>query len=225
LAKYAEDVIAKGEKIDSDGNVTKYDRPCRMWTSTLKRTKETTQFIEHTVSEFTFDNEDKVEWVQFRPMQRRNLDELYAGTCDGMTYKQIEETMPQEFERRQKDKIAYRYPRGESYLDVILRLEPLAHELERTREPILIIGHQGILRFFYAYFMNLRREDAPYVSIPLNTVIKLSPGPYECFEERTRLMEKSEMFNDGQDEPVTSMPRTINKEQEEYDSVMDAPSH
>jgi hypothetical protein len=40
------------------------------------------------------------------------LDELYAGVCDGMTYKEIEEVYPEEFKRRQDDKLAYRYPRG-----------------------------------------------------------------------------------------------------------------
>jgi len=31
---------------------------------------------------------------------------------------------------------------GESYLDVIHRLEPLVQEIERHREPLLIVGHQ-----------------------------------------------------------------------------------
>lgn len=100
------------------------------------------------------------------------------------TYKEIEEQYPEEFQRRQNDKLAYRYPRGESYMDVILRLEPLAHEMERTREPILIVGHQGIHRILYAYFMGLSREDAPYVSIPLNTIIQLTPHAYGCHEKR-----------------------------------------
>lgn len=41
-----------------------------------------------------------------------------------------------------QDKLAYRYPRGESYLDVIARLEPMILEMERHREPLLIISHQ-----------------------------------------------------------------------------------
>ena len=35
-----------------------------------------------------------------------------------------------------------RYPRGESYTDLIARLEPIAHEMERQREPLLIVAHQ-----------------------------------------------------------------------------------
>jgi hypothetical protein len=91
-------------------------------------------------------------------------------------------------------------------MDVTLRLEPLAQEMERTREPALIVGHQGILRILYAYFMGLDRKEAPYVSIPLNNVIELTPHAYGCHEKRYCLMMKEEMLNDGQDEPVTSMP-------------------
>jgi Histidine phosphatase superfamily (branch 1) len=91
-------------------------------------------------------------------------------------------------------------------MDVTLRLEPLAQEMERTREPVLIVGHQGILRILYAYFMGLDRNEAPYVSIPLNNVIELTPHAYGCNEKRYCLMMKEEMLNDGQDEPVTSMP-------------------
>ena len=43
---------------------------------------------------------------------------LYPGACDGMTYEEIEEQFPEEFERREKDKLAYRYPRY--YSSVIL---------------------------------------------------------------------------------------------------------
>lgn len=34
-----------------------------------------------------------------------------VGACDGMTYEEIEEEYPEEFEMREKDKLAYRYPR------------------------------------------------------------------------------------------------------------------
>ena len=38
-----------------------------------------------------FDNGQKHDWLQMRPMIKRNLDELYAGACDGMTYKEVSE--------------------------------------------------------------------------------------------------------------------------------------
>jgi broad specificity phosphatase PhoE len=176
LAEFAKEQIGQTTELDPISGVEKkVTRPARLWTSTLRRTKETAQFIEHVTLDHTWDNGDRGEWVQFRPMARRNLDELYAGTCDGMTYEEIAEVFPDEFACRQNDKLSYRYPRGESYMDVTLRLEPLAQEMERTREPVLIVGHQGILRILYAYFMGLDRKEAPYVNIPLNNVIELTP--------------------------------------------------
>ena len=113
LAVFAHEYIGQETKVDP---ITKEPvispRPARLWTSTLRRTKETAQFIEHKTIQHTWDNGDTGEWVQFRCMVRRNLDELYAGICDGMTYEEIEQFYPEEFARRQDDKLAYRYPRG-----------------------------------------------------------------------------------------------------------------
>lgn len=148
----------------------------RLWTSSLKRTIRTASLIPHMV------NADG--WVSMRPRVWRNLDELYAGPFDGMTYKEIEAAAPEEFAERGRNKLGYRYPRGESYLDVIARLEMVINELERQRDPVVIVGHQGVLRIIYTYLKGIPREDAPMVDFPLNTVIKLVPRTYGCDEDR-----------------------------------------
>lgn len=68
-----------------------------------------------------------------------------------------------------------RYPNGESYLDVIQRLEPVIIELEREKESVLIVAHQAILRAIYGYFTNKPLGDIPTLEIPLHTVIELTP--------------------------------------------------
>ena len=123
------------------------------------------------------------EWVQMRKSLPQ-LDEIYAGLCDGMTYEEVADAYPDEAKARKADKFNYRYPRGESYTDLIARLEPLAHELERLREPVVIVAHQAILRVLYAYFMGLPRNKCYDVSIPLNTVIKITPNANGCENER-----------------------------------------
>ena len=108
-----------------------------------------------------------------------------------MTYKEIQEKMPDEFEARKIDKLRYRYPRGESYEDVIRRVEPVIVELERQRKPVLIVAHRAILRCLYAYFSdNINREEVPHILIPLNVVIKLQPGAYGTSEERFCLLKE-----------------------------------
>lgn len=80
LATYVrEEIIKSSDHDDESKNV-----PARLWTSTLRRTKDTAQFIEHPTIKYTLDNGDTVDWVQLRPTVRRNLDEIYAGTMDGM---------------------------------------------------------------------------------------------------------------------------------------------
>ena len=67
----------------------------QVWTSQLKRTIQTTEHL----------NVDIERW--------KPLNELDAGACDGLTYKEIQEKFPEEFALRDQDKYHYRYPRGE----------------------------------------------------------------------------------------------------------------
>jgi broad specificity phosphatase PhoE len=138
------------------------DVPARLWTSTMRRTKETAEFLPQSKILVTRSDEDPQlphEWFQMRARSWHHLDELYAGAFDGMTYEEIASQHPDEWQRRQADKLVYRYPRGESYLDVIARLEPIIIEMERHQEPLLIIAHQGVLRIIYAFYMGLSRAE------------------------------------------------------------------
>ncbi len=170
-------------KLNADGSfkdpANKTTVHARLFTSSLQRTKMTARHITHQKCDDG--------WIIMRPRVCPALDEIYAGVFDGMTYDEIKERAPEEFEKRKEDKLTYRYPRGESYLDVIARLDPIVHEVERMREPVLIVGHQGILRILYSYFTGGSREEAPFQSIPLNHVIKLEPHTYRCEVERFNL--------------------------------------
>lgn len=146
------------------------ERPrLRIWTSTLQRTRQTAAPLRLPTE----------EW--------RALDEIDAGDCDGMRYDEIRTQRPEEHAARREAKLTYRYPRGESYVDVMRRLEPVIVELERERGPVLIVAHQAVLRALYAYLMDRPPKEIPYLPIPLHTVIRLTPGTYTCEEERVQL--------------------------------------
>ena len=110
------------------------------------------------------------------------LDEIHAGLCDGLTYAEIDQQHPEVSEGRNTDKLRFRYPQGESYEDVIRRLEPIILSLEQRAKPTLVVAHQAILRVIYGYFTNQQKEDVPHLNIPLHTVIKLTPQTYGCSE-------------------------------------------
>jgi broad specificity phosphatase PhoE/predicted kinase len=117
----------------------------------------------------------------------RALDEIHAGICEGMTYAEIAKAMPVEFEARKRDKYTYRYPRGESYQDVVQRLDRVIIELERYRTPVLVIAHRAVLRALYGYFLGIAPAETPHLPMPLHTVIQLTPTAYGCEEERVAL--------------------------------------
>ncbi|GMP49058.1 hypothetical protein CsSME_00016178 [Camellia sinensis var. sinensis] len=150
----------------------KNERAASIWTSTLQRTILTASSI-----------------VGFPKIQWRALDEINSGVCDGMTYEEIKKNMPEEYESRNKDKLRYRYPRGESYLDVIQRLEPVIIELERQRAPVVVISHQAVLRALYAYFADRPLHEIPHIEMPLHTIIEIQMGVTGVQEKRYKLMD------------------------------------
>ncbi|XP_019437101.1 PREDICTED: 6-phosphofructo-2-kinase/fructose-2,6-bisphosphatase isoform X2 [Lupinus angustifolius] len=155
----------------------KSERAASIWTSTLQRTILTARPI-----------------AGFPKIQWRALDEINAGVCDGMTYEEIKKNMPEEYEyvadvSRKKDKLRYRYPRGESYLDVIQRLEPVIIELERQRAPVVVISHQAVLRALYAYFADRPLHEIPHIEVPLHTIIEIQMGVTGVQEKRYKLMD------------------------------------
>ncbi|KAJ2483724.1 Fructose-2,6-bisphosphatase [Coemansia sp. RSA 2320] len=137
------------------------DQPLTIWTSTMKRTSET------------------AAGLPYKKMQWKALDELDAGLCDGLTYEDVEAQYPEEYAMRDENKFEFRYRGGESYRDVVLRLEPVIMELERQQN-IMIISHQAVLRCIYAYFLDIGPEELPYLKIPLHTVMKLTWTAYGC---------------------------------------------
>ncbi len=144
----------------------------QVWSSTMKRARQTSNKL--TCNRY-------VEW--------RELREIEVGICDGLTYEQVQNQYPKEYAAREIDKLNYRYPRGESYFDVINRLEPVIFEIERQTNPLLIVAHQAVLRCLYAYFIDLPNKEAPYLSIPLHCVIKLTPQAFGCREKRFKVFE------------------------------------
>ena len=141
----------------------------QVWTSTLRRTIQT------------------AEPRGYETFQFRRLDEIHAGICEGKSYAQVEAEMPEEYAARKRDKFRYRYPRGESYEELIERMDDVVLELEREHRPTLIIGHQAVLRVLYAYLMGTEREACPHLDIPLHTLLELSADLYELRESRVAL--------------------------------------
>ncbi|XP_015922236.1 6-phosphofructo-2-kinase/fructose-2,6-bisphosphatase isoform X2 [Parasteatoda tepidariorum] len=140
----------------------------RVWTSLLQRTLQTSSGI-------------------IAPQERwKALNEIDAGLYDEMTYDEIQEKYPKEFAAREENKFKYRYPRGESYEDLVSRLEPVIMELER-QENVLVVAHQAVLRCLLAYFLDKKSSEVPFIKVPLHTIMKLTRAAYGCEVEEIRI--------------------------------------
>ncbi|ODQ65799.1 bifunctional 6-phosphofructo-2-kinase/fructose-2,6-bisphosphate 2-phosphatase, partial [Nadsonia fulvescens var. elongata DSM 6958] len=152
-----------------------------VWSSMLRRSVETAEYF----SEEKFDIKEM-----------RMLNELSAGKCEGMTYAEIRDEYPSEYESRMAQKILYRYPGigGESYLDVIARLRPVIVEIERMEDHLCIIAHRIVCRVLLAYFMNLGRDSIGELDVPLHTLYVLEPKPYGVDWAMYEYSEKADWF-------------------------------
>ncbi|KAJ8302352.1 hypothetical protein KUTeg_021339 [Tegillarca granosa] len=158
LTRHGESEMNLQGRIGGDSELSNRGREIsnlKVWTSELKRTKQTSVHIDAPIE----------HW--------KALNEIDAGICEEMTYEEIQEKYPQEFALRDQDKFHYRYPSGESYQDLVARLEPVIMELER-QENVMVICHQAVLRCLLAYFQDKSSDEIPWVPVPWETVVKMT---------------------------------------------------
>lgn len=171
----------------------------KIWTSHMKRTIQTAQPV----------------GVPYEPWKA--LNEIDAGVCEEMMYEEIQKNYPEEFALRDQDKYRYRYPKGESYEDLVQRLEPVIMELER-QENVLVVCHQAVMRCLLAYFLDKNAEDLPYLKCPLHTVLKLTPVAYGCKVESFFL--NVEAVDTHREKPVN-----VSVTRDTEDALLTVPDH
>jgi len=83
-----------------------------------------------------------------QPVRRNQLRELNIGIWEGLTWDEITQRWPQEWQARMADLVNYRAPGGENLLDVEARVMPVLSEImEKHRgQEVLVVGHGGVNR-------------------------------------------------------------------------------
>ena len=74
--------------------------PKQIWISELKRTHQTAAYVR----------------APKTPLPE--LNELESGEYDDLTYEEFEQKFPEKFRERELNKLCFRYPGGESYVDL-----------------------------------------------------------------------------------------------------------
>jgi alpha-ribazole phosphatase len=121
--------------------ILKDDSISSVYTSDLKRCKETAKFIKC----------DKVSHTG-------NLREMDFGHWEGMSYNEIKEKYPEEIIKWESDWTTFRIPEGESFADMSRRVleefDKIVKSHNESSDKIAIVTHGGCIRTILGHYIS-----------------------------------------------------------------------
>jgi len=153
--------------------------------------------------------EQTVQLAGFQIEQYSNLNPLDKGTMHSLSMEQIESLYPNWYKGWTMKPFTTRFPGGESYQDVVSRLETVLVEMEQQVVPVLVVSHVSVLQVLMAYFTKTPVHEMHQISVPMNTVIEAVPtwtGGWELIQHK--LMDCNSIPGYKQD----TTPPTTNQE-------------
>jgi 6-phosphofructo-2-kinase/fructose-2,6-biphosphatase 4 len=156
LIKHRED--EHSQFLSQGGNANEI-RSLAIWTSTRVRTVQTAEPLQR---------------EGYAVREKTQLAQLNPGDSEKHTDEELRKIMPSHWEEHMLDPYHHRYPRGESYHDLAVRLEPIILELEREKQDLLIIAHESVLRVLYGYLMACSTVDIPALMFPRNEIVEVN---------------------------------------------------
>jgi len=146
------------------------------------------------------------------------LNEINAGLHDNMTYEDIARDYPKDFAERDQDKLRYRYPFGESYIDVCTRLMEIMPTMLTTNN-LLVISHQAVLRCLVNFLKKKPMEGMPYEKVPLHTLFKVTMD-----DDGTNIIEEVKMGVECVD-TYRPKPKNCRVDRSITEAISNVPSH
>ncbi|KAI5820010.1 6-phosphofructo-2-kinase-domain-containing protein [Pyronema omphalodes] len=169
LIKHRED--EHSQFLSQGGNANEI-RSLAIWTSTRVRTVQTAEPLQRD---------------GYAVREKTQLAQLNPGDSEKHTDEELRKIMPSHWEEHMLDPYHHRYPRGESYHDLAVRLEPIILELEREKQDLLIIAHESVLRVLYGYLMACSTVDIPALMFPRNEIVEIIPESYNNKSRRIKI--------------------------------------
>ena len=125
------------------------DRPLSaIYTSTRQRAIHTAQPL--------------ADFLRLPVQARSELDEMNFGAWEGKTPADFGDDLRNQWQRYRENRLTFRIPEGESYLEVMARVRPFAEEILRKHEgqEVLTVGHRGSNRMLMALLLDCPLEQA-----------------------------------------------------------------
>jgi broad specificity phosphatase PhoE len=139
----------------------------------LARTRQTMEIVRATLG---------LDVAAYRQDER--LKELDFGRWEGLTWTQIRETDPANFQLREADPWAFAMPGGESYAQVGERVRDF---LATIRRDSVIVSHGGVCRAVLALAAGFPTEQPPLLEIPQNQILVLRAGRFAWMQSTTEM--------------------------------------
>lgn len=139
----------------------------KIWTSTLNPTVETAKYM------------NIGGWEMWKALDGIKYGELHGMSSDKIYQKYSNQTTPD----GSPSSFLWSYPSGESYKDLVNRLEPIIMELERQSN-VLLICHKTVMRCLLSYFLEKSSNELPFETVYTNTLIEIIPIAYGCRLEK-----------------------------------------
>ena len=124
-------------------------------------------------------SQPKTFWITISASEK--IETLFIPINSSLEYPNISR-------ERKADKLRFRYPQGESYIDLFERLKYFVLQLNSFNKPILIVAHNAIIKVLLGYFESQDHEKIPHMNINLGNVIKLTPNSKDYNIETINLM-------------------------------------
>jgi len=106
----------------------------------------------------------------------RNAGNWWIDHCtDKPPWNELQQRDPEFYAKWEANKLRTRFPGGESYHDVMTRVEGCLLEIEASTRPVLCVSHITLLQVLVAYFRGVSLDDSWDISIPLHTVLEITP--------------------------------------------------
>ena len=134
------------------------------------------------------------------------LNPLDKGSYRGFSLNQIKSKNEEFFDRWERNSFSVRFPGGESYSDLVNRLEPTLIEIEQQMCPVLVIGHRSVLQVLYCYLSGIDIREVASVSIPHKVVIEFKPSKGGIFLETRHYLDGSDRSEVAIESPSMGRP-------------------
>ena len=151
--------IAQAEELSKKISELNY-KFSKIYTSKQRRAVKTAQIISETIN------------VAYIPID--GLEEVKLGDWEGLTWDEVKERFPYEYEEWYKKRRYTKPPKGESYQDVLVRVLEVLHRIVHEEcENVAIVTHSAVIMCLQCYLTDTAFDDMIKFSIDNSSILEL----------------------------------------------------